>query len=281
MSAADPARLRRPVTCDCHAVACRRPRSLFHALTCWPATSWFVDVWMYPCVASAETRRRSEGTRCASAKPGMPGRRGVLRFPSPGEDWGRPGITIARVTTPLSDEEIRAAIVGELVEHNATIDLVEYDPEWPRLFEREAERIRDALGAKALRIEHVGSTSVPGLAAKPIIDIDLVVADSSDEDAYVPQLEAAGYVLRIREPDWFEHRLLQGAGHERQSPHVLGGLRGGRSHARLPRLAPHARRTIASSTSTRSASSRHASGSTCRTTRTRSRPSCRRSLLAR
>ena len=63
---------------------------------------------------------------------------------------------------------------------------------------------------KALRIEHVGSTSVPGLAAKPIIDIDLVVADSSDEDAYVPELEAAGYVLRIREPDWFEHRLFKG-----------------------------------------------------------------------
>ena len=59
------------------------------------------------------------------------------------------------------------------------------------------------------RIEHVGSTSVPGLAAKPIVDIDLVVADSSDEDTYVPELEAAGYVLRIREPNWFEHRLFK------------------------------------------------------------------------
>jgi len=120
------------------------------------------------------------------------------------------GSSIARVATPLSDEEIRAAVVGELVEHNSTIHLAEYDPEWPRLFEREAERIRGALGPKALRIEHVGSTSVPGLAAKPIVDIDLVVADSSDEAAYVPQLEAAGYVLRIREPDWFEHRLFKG-----------------------------------------------------------------------
>ena len=61
-----------------------------------------------------------------------------------------------------------------------------------------------------LRIEHVGSTSVPGLAAKPLIDIVLVVADTTDEDAYVPPLEAAGYVLRIREPDWFEHRLFKG-----------------------------------------------------------------------
>jgi GrpB-like predicted nucleotidyltransferase (UPF0157 family) len=50
---------------------------------------------------------------------------------------------------------------------------------------------------------------VPGLAAKPIIDIVLAVPDSSDEDTYVPALEAAGYVLRIREPDWYEHRVLK------------------------------------------------------------------------
>ena len=112
--------------------------------------------------------------------------------------------------TPFTDEEIRAVTIGELQEHNATVDLAEYDPEWPRLFEREATRIRHALGERALRIEHVGSTSVPGLAAKPVIDIDLVVADSSDEAAYVPPLEAAGYVLRIREPDWYEHRLFKG-----------------------------------------------------------------------
>ena len=111
---------------------------------------------------------------------------------------------------PFTDDEIRAFTIGELREHNATIHLAEYDPEWPRLFEREATRIREALGDRALRIEHVGSTSVPGLAAKPVIDIDLVVADSSDEEAYVPLLEAAGYVLRIREPDWFEHRLFKG-----------------------------------------------------------------------
>jgi GrpB-like predicted nucleotidyltransferase (UPF0157 family) len=140
----------------------------------------------------------------------VPGRRGVLRFPSPGEDWGRPGVTIAHMTAPLTDGEIRAAVIGELVEHNAPIELVEYDPEWPRRFEREALRIWGALGAKALQLEHVGSTSVPGLAAKPIIDMVLVVADTRDEAAYVPPLEAAGYVLRIREPDWYEHRSFKG-----------------------------------------------------------------------
>jgi len=78
------------------------------------------------------------------------------------------------------------------------------------LFSREERRIRKALGDRAIRLEHVGSTSVPDLAAKPIIDILLVVADSSDESSYVPALEAEGYVLRIREPDWHQHRLLKG-----------------------------------------------------------------------
>lgn len=59
-------------------------------------------------------------------------------------------------------------------------------------------------------MEHVGSTSVPGLAAKPIIDMVLAVEDSADESGYVPDLEARGYTVRIREPEWFEHRVLKG-----------------------------------------------------------------------
>lgn len=110
----------------------------------------------------------------------------------------------------MNEEEIRAATVGELRVHGGPITLVPYDEHWPELFEREAERIRAALGERVLRIEHVGSTAVPGLSAKPIIDILLVVADSSSEETYVPDLEAAGYVLRIREPDWYEHRLFKG-----------------------------------------------------------------------
>ena len=111
---------------------------------------------------------------------------------------------------PLTEEEIEAATVGELVPHNATIHLADYDPLWPALYEREAARVRGALGAATLRLEHVGSTSVPGLAAKPVIDMVLLVSDSSHEDAYVPALETADYLLRIREPDWFEHRLFKG-----------------------------------------------------------------------
>jgi GrpB-like predicted nucleotidyltransferase (UPF0157 family) len=111
---------------------------------------------------------------------------------------------------PMAEEEIRAARIGEPTLLNGPIRLVEYDPEWPRLFQREADRIRLALGERALRIEHTGSTSVPGLAAKPIVDILLVVADSANEVTYVPAMEAAGYVLRIREPDWYQHRVFKG-----------------------------------------------------------------------
>ena len=110
----------------------------------------------------------------------------------------------------LGDDEIRAATVGELQPHDGPIELADYDPRWPQLFEREAVRIRAALGDRVLMLEHTGSTSVPGLAAKPIIDILLIVPDSGDEPAYLPDLEAAGYVLRIREPDWHEHRCLKG-----------------------------------------------------------------------
>jgi GrpB-like predicted nucleotidyltransferase (UPF0157 family) len=111
---------------------------------------------------------------------------------------------------PMTEAELRASTVGELATHDAPVTLVDYDPEWPRLYAREDQRIRGALGNRVVALEHVGSTSVPGLAAKPIIDVLLVVADSADEPAYVPQLEAAGYVLRIREPDWFEHRMFKG-----------------------------------------------------------------------
>lgn len=101
-------------------------------------------------------------------------------------------------------------MIGELQPLSGPIHLADYDPDWPRLFRRESDRIRATLGDHALQIEHIGSTAVPGLAAKPIIDILLVVADSADEQAYVAPLEAAGYVLRIREPDWHEHRVLKG-----------------------------------------------------------------------
>ena len=85
--------------------------------------------------------------------------------------------------------------------HNAPVTLVQYSEQWPVHYEREAGRIRSALGGRVLLLEHVGSTSVPGLTAKPVIDICLGVSDPADEQAYVPALAVAGYVLRIHYAD--------------------------------------------------------------------------------
>ena len=119
------------------------------------------------------------------------------------------------------EAELAAVTVGPLEFLDGPVSLHESDPRWPEQFAREEQRIRDGLGEGVLRLEHVGSTSVPGLIAKPRIDILLVVADPADEARYVPALEAAGYTLRIREPDWYEHRLLRRADME-LNLHVLG-----------------------------------------------------------
>jgi GrpB-like predicted nucleotidyltransferase (UPF0157 family) len=111
---------------------------------------------------------------------------------------------------PLTEEQIRANTVGEMRPFSEKVLIVDYDPAWPDLFRREAARVCGVLGRRALQIEHTGSTSVPGLAAKPIIDMLLVVKDSADENAYVSDLEGSGYTLRIRERDWHEHRMLKG-----------------------------------------------------------------------
>lgn len=115
---------------------------------------------------------------------------------------------------PLTEEQIRNHTIGELRPLSGKIVIVDYDPRWPELFQQEAARIRGALGGRALQIEHTGSTSVPELAAKPIIDMVLVVADSADESSYVPDLEKAGYILRIRDADWHEHRMFKGSDRE-------------------------------------------------------------------
>lgn len=118
-------------------------------------------------------------------------------------------INSPRANAPRTEEQIIAATVGERRPLNGTIYLAPYDPAWPFLFTRLAKKIHEALGDSVLLLEHVGSTSVPGLSAKPIIDMVLAVADSSDELAYVKPLEEKGYTLRLREPDWYQHRLLR------------------------------------------------------------------------
>jgi len=108
----------------------------------------------------------------------------------------------------VDDEEIAAATVGELRHYGVEVVLEEYNRAWPDWYAEEEAAIRAALGDVALRIEHTGSTSVPGLAAKALIDILLLVPEAADEAAYLPALEAAGYALRIRQPGWYQHRCL-------------------------------------------------------------------------
>jgi GrpB-like predicted nucleotidyltransferase (UPF0157 family) len=101
------------------------------------------------------------------------------------------------------------------------IEVADPDPAWPRQYDILAARIRDALGWRMLQLEHVGSTSVPGLPAKPVIDIDLTVADPGREQDYVPALETSGFRLVIREPWWYGHRALR-ADEPHCNLHVFG-----------------------------------------------------------
>jgi GrpB-like predicted nucleotidyltransferase (UPF0157 family) len=139
---------------------------------------------------------------------------------------------------PEHEAGLHAAWVTEPPKLNGPVQLAGYDETWPSLYAREAERISRALGDRVLLLEHIGSTSVPGLAAKPVIDILLAVADPADEDCYVPDLERAGYRLAIREPDWYQHRVLKGSDPDvnlhvlpPQSPEI-GRYLGFRNHLR-------------------------------------------------
>jgi GrpB-like predicted nucleotidyltransferase (UPF0157 family) len=109
----------------------------------------------------------------------------------------------------MNREELDAALVGGL--ERRPVVIADYDPAWPARFAAERERIRAALGPRALRVEHIGSTAVAGLAAKPIVDILVGVADPDDTAALDPALEAAGYALRVREPG---HRMFRTPAHD-------------------------------------------------------------------
>ncbi|KAA1419927.1 GrpB family protein [Mumia zhuanghuii] len=112
--------------------------------------------------------------------------------------------------TPTQEQTDSAFVSGtEPRVVGGRVAVVAYDPAWPAAYARIADAIHEALDGRAIAVAHTGSTSVPGLAAKPIIDVDLIVADPADEPSYVPPLERLGYVLRIREPWWEQHRMLR------------------------------------------------------------------------
>jgi GrpB-like predicted nucleotidyltransferase (UPF0157 family) len=108
--------------------------------------------------------------------------------------------------------DLARVTLGDVRPLDGPVTLAEYDPAWPDRYVGLARVIRRALGDAVVLVEHIGSTSVPGLVAKPIVDIVLAVSDSANEAAYVAALEAEGYALHVREPDWYEHRMLEGPG---------------------------------------------------------------------
>lgn len=105
------------------------------------------------------------------------------------------------------NEPLETGLIGGIEKRD--ISVVEYDSSWPDEFLKDQKILKEALGETALVIDHIGSTAVPGLAAKPIIDILLVVEDPGKEELYLPQLINAGYELRVREPDYDEHRMMR------------------------------------------------------------------------
>jgi GrpB-like predicted nucleotidyltransferase (UPF0157 family) len=117
---------------------------------------------------------------------------------------------------PLSPEDIVRTCVhdGSSLERVAKrksklkIAIVEPNPAWPQQFLDAKARIEAVLGSTAVAILHTGSTSVPGLPAKDVIDIDLVVKDAKNEDTYVQALEGLGFRFLFREPDWYQNRAF-------------------------------------------------------------------------
>lgn len=119
------------------------------------------------------------------------------------------------------DEEDNVVYVGAH-ETDYVLRIEEPDPTWARQYAVLSVEVVAALGEGAVHLQHVGSTSVPHLPAKPIIDVDLTVADPADEASYVPKLERIGFVHWLTEPDWHQHRLLKRLGEPRVHLHVFG-----------------------------------------------------------
>lgn len=170
----------------------------------------------------AELTRRARATGCSRASLNVnednPGaialyeRLGFRHAERPAGDPPSPACRYLELAlTPATPDEVednlRRVTIGPI--ERPAIVVLDYDPDWPARFASHQATICAALGTRAVRVEHIGSTSVPGLAAKPVVDVLLVVEDSADEASYLPDLEAAGYELRIREPDFHEHRMLR------------------------------------------------------------------------
>lgn len=143
------------------------------------------------------------------------------------------GVSIEELVKPLGCEKNDLERIS-FRKVKPSLDIVDPDPTWPPTYAIFASRILAALGPPSspkgaeprtghlVSVSHVGSTSVPGLPAKPTIDIDVVVADINDESAYVPALESQGFQFIFREPKWYSHRFFIAAEPMPANVHVWG-----------------------------------------------------------
>jgi GrpB-like predicted nucleotidyltransferase (UPF0157 family) len=114
-----------------------------------------------------------------------------------------------RETQHLTEGQLQSISVGQRDTRRSAIELVPNDPAWAGHFARLSRDIRSALGSRLIAVEHVGSTAIPGLPAKPIIDIDATIYNPADESGYRDVLEGLGFALTIREPEWHQHRMFK------------------------------------------------------------------------
>jgi len=112
---------------------------------------------------------------------------------------------------PIPPDPADTIYLGPRPRLDGPVTLADPDPRWPSVAARLVASVVEVLGSRVLLLEHVGSTAVPDLPAKPVIDLVLAVADPTDEASYVPDLEALGFWLHVREPEWHQHRLLKQA----------------------------------------------------------------------
>jgi GrpB-like predicted nucleotidyltransferase (UPF0157 family) len=130
---------------------------------------------------------------------------------------------------PEAGREFRGGtILGE--ERGESVEVVSYDPAWPVHYEQMRARLALVLGPTAARIEHVGSTAVPGLAAKPVVDIQVSVGDLDAEAAYRPAIESLGFGLRYRKEYWRYFRPVPGVPRDFQVHVCQSGSKWERDH---------------------------------------------------
>ena len=133
--------------------------------------------------------------------------------------WDRSVLTPEEITRHHGQREV--IYVGARPT-DYTLRVEEPDPTWPQQYAALEAEVRTVLGERVIEIQHIGSTAVPGLPAKPIIDVDLTVPDPTAESSYVPDLERLGLVHWLTEPDWHQHRLLKRLTEPRVHLHVFG-----------------------------------------------------------